>query len=119
METLNELAGTALLGNSLTDWALALLAFAATAVGVRLFLRLIAKRLAVLARRTETTVDDTAVEVIQQTRWWMLFALGLYGGSRVLVLPEKIATVIAGAIKPATTPPIGTPVCLREKIRLR
>ncbi|MGD2082927.1 MAG: mechanosensitive ion channel family protein [Chromatiales bacterium] len=95
-DALTRLEGLMLLGNSMRDWVLALLAFAATAVGVRLLLRLAAKRLAPLAARTRTAVDDTAVEVIRQTKWWVLTALGVFAGSRLLALPDRISGVIAG-----------------------
>jgi small-conductance mechanosensitive channel len=82
------------LDNPMLSWLYAVLAFFFTAVGVRLVLRSLAKRISVFTQRTQTRLDDTAVELIRQTRWWLLAALGIYAASRFLALPERPNTWI-------------------------
>ena len=84
-----ELLQLSFLGNAVTTWVYAAAAFVLTAVGVRVFLRVIAKRLARLAEHTETRFDDAAVELLRQTRWWVLAVFGLYAAARFLELPER------------------------------
>jgi small-conductance mechanosensitive channel len=78
-----------LLGNPVLSWLHAGLAFFATAVGVRLLLRFLAMRLAAFAERTETRLDDAAVGLIRQTKWWVLAAFGIYVAARFLDIPDR------------------------------
>ncbi len=52
------------LGNSLLSWLYASLAFFLTAVGARLLLSSLIRRLSVFAERTQTKLDDIAVTLI-------------------------------------------------------
>lgn len=94
--SISDLLQLQLLGNPLSSWLYAGLAFLFTAVGVRLLLRFIAGRLVSFAQRTETSVDDAAVELIRQTKWWVLAALGIYMASRFLQVPERADELIQG-----------------------
>lgn len=85
------------LGNPVQAWAYAVVALFATAVGVRLLLKFLARRLAVLAERTENRLDDVAVQLIRQTQWWMLAALGIYAAVRFLEIPDRLTVWIQGA----------------------
>jgi small-conductance mechanosensitive channel len=84
------------LGNPLLSWLHAGLAFFFTAVGVRLLLRFIVGRLSVFTQRTETRLDDAAVELVSQTKWWVLTAIGIYAASRFLEVPERPSYWIQG-----------------------
>ncbi len=95
------------LGNPLQSWLYASLAFFATAVGVRLTLRFLAMRLAVFAERTETRLDDAAVGLIRQTKWWVLTAFGIYAAAHFLEMPERPDEWIRGAAAVAFLVQIG------------
>ncbi len=86
-----------ILGNSVLSWSYAASAFLAAAIGVRLLLRFLAMRLAVFTERTETRLDDLAVSLIRQTKWWALAIFGLYAATRFLQIPERPLVWIQGA----------------------
>jgi small-conductance mechanosensitive channel len=85
---LANLTELSFLGNRANAWLTAIGAFVLTAVGVSLALRWLTGRLRRLAERSDTTVDDTLVDVMSHTQWWVLVAVGLYTGSGFLELPE-------------------------------
>ena len=85
------------IGNPLLSWLYAGLSFFFAAVGVRLLLRFLAQRLVVFTQRTDTRLDDAAVELIRQTKWWTLAIIGVYAGTRFLEIPERPGNWIAGA----------------------
>ena len=86
----NDLLRTPLLGSTLESWLIAVLAFVVTAVGVRLVLRIAIARLRRLSQRTQTDIDDAAVDIIAHTQWWVLVMLGLYAGGHFLTLPASV-----------------------------
>ncbi|MBI4912989.1 MAG: mechanosensitive ion channel family protein [Acidobacteria bacterium] len=79
-----ELLARIYLGNTLHEWLLAM----GTAFGVLLLLRLTQRvgfrRLSVLAKRTETDLDDLLIDVLYRTRWFALLAVSIYAGTRLL-----------------------------------
>jgi len=77
------------LGNALLSWLYAGLAFIFTAIGLRLLLRFLTGRLVVFTQRTETRLDDAAIELIRQTKWWILAIMGVYAATRFLEIPER------------------------------
>ncbi|MFO7171343.1 MAG: mechanosensitive ion channel family protein [Bacillota bacterium] len=67
-------------------WATAL-GIAALVLGAgRLLQRVVLQRLRQMAERTETDLDDAAVDLLQRTRWFFFLALALWSGSQVLLL---------------------------------
>lgn len=73
-------------GNTLQSWL--------TAIGISLVIlaalyalkRIVVRRLGALAKRTETDLDDLAVDLVKKTRLFFLFAASLYFGSFALTL---------------------------------
>jgi small-conductance mechanosensitive channel len=74
-------------GNTLRQWALALLMTIALAVIVRLVLRLMQARIKRLADRTKTTLDDLVVDLMRRTKWWFLGLESAYISTVLLDLP--------------------------------
>ncbi|MFQ5784724.1 MAG: mechanosensitive ion channel family protein [Alphaproteobacteria bacterium] len=76
-------------GNTLIEWTVA----AAVAVAVILVLRFVqaavAYRIARLAKRTETRIDDLVLELVNRTKFFFLLIVGVYAGAYLVVLPEQ------------------------------
>ena len=83
-----EILDRVLLGNTVRAWLIA----AGITLGITIVLRtlvsVVIRRLRQLASRTATDVDDIAVEVLSRTRLLFLLFLGVWAGSRMLVLGE-------------------------------
>mgnify|MGYP001810303988 FL=1 len=79
-------------GNAVATWlagvATALVVWAALSTGRRA----LARRLADLAVRTETALDDAVVEVLHRTRGWFVLAMALGAGSALVRLPARADT---------------------------
>lgn len=84
------------LGNPLWAYVLA----AAIGIGVYLLLwrvrRMLHTRLDRIASRTATRVDDYARDALGSVRHWFALAVAVWAASRVLALPERLASVIQG-----------------------
>lgn len=76
-------------GYPLRDWMTALGVAVLALLGIALLKRLIAGRLARLAARTETEVDDFLVDLIRRTRWFLMAFPAIYLGSLALELSGK------------------------------
>ena len=83
-----------ILGNSLTHWL--------SAVGVlllgfflpRLVTRIVGRRLTELAPQTKTQLDDVVARMIGKTKSLFLFIVGLFLGSLLLQLPERVHQIV-------------------------
>ncbi len=82
-----ELLQTELFGNHLQAWLYAAVALLLTAIGLRLLLRYLVVRLTTLAEHSATQIDDLAISMLDQVRWWVLLILGVYAASSFLVIP--------------------------------
>lgn len=82
------------LGNTLQNWLTALLVTVGVLVALRVLQSVLARRLYRFTRRTQTDIDDWVGELAIKTRFLPMVALSLYLGSRVLTLPEQVATWI-------------------------
>lgn len=73
-------------GNPLSRWIAA--AVIAVAIGLVLYVvkHILGRRLAALAQRTETKVDDVASDLLGRTRYYFIIALALRAGSHALTL---------------------------------
>jgi len=80
------------LGNTVRDWLTALLITTGVVAALWMLVRVVLRRLAAFARRTETDIDDLVAYVGAQTRLGLLAIPALYIGSLVLSLPEAVAT---------------------------
>lgn len=85
----SEWAG-GMLGTWLAACGVALVLFLA----LRLCIRFIKHRLAVVAMRTGTSVDDILVEIIGRTQWWWLAVLALFAGGQLLELSPRLQTLL-------------------------
>jgi small-conductance mechanosensitive channel len=82
------------LSNTVAQWLRAL--GVATAVFLALYLvkHVVVRRLAVIAARTVTRLDDVAVTALQSTRMLVMMILGLYAGSLLLFLPDGVRVIV-------------------------
>jgi len=92
-----ELLAYVVLGNPVQDWLYAALTLVFTAFALRLLLRSLAARLSTLAERTDTRVDDIAVRMLRQVRWWVLATIGVFAAARFVEIPDQPAAWIDGA----------------------
>ena len=86
-----EFLDTVVLHNSLQDWGFALLIALAAIIAFPFVRGLIVRRVAALAKTTETDWDNFVADLLQRTRGWFLLLVGLYLGSWVLEIPAEIA----------------------------
>lgn len=80
------------------DWLMALAIAAATLLVLALVKRLSINRLAALAARTETEVDDFFVEVMRRTRWLLVLLPVLYLATLSLDVPGVRSVLRTAAI---------------------
>lgn len=83
-----------ILGNPISDW----LAAAGVALGVAVALLIIkyfvGRRLATIAARTSSQLDDLVVDLIERTRLYFIVALAIRAGSPLLTFPPAIHEAI-------------------------
>lgn len=79
--------------NTLAEWALAI-AIAAVAMLSLVLLRALLRRRFALAEKTETDLDDFAVDLVDHTRLFLLFFPVLYLAMRALVLPPRVESIL-------------------------
>jgi small-conductance mechanosensitive channel len=77
-------------GNSLLRWSVALVVFVAVLVALRLLRHVLYSRLARLAERTDTELDDLASQLLGRTSKLVLVAVAAAVGGRTLELPPGI-----------------------------
>lgn len=81
-------------GNSLTDWLIALGIFLGVAFSCFLIRLIVSRHLQVLAKRTDSKVDDFLLGLLTGTRWFFIFAIGLYVGLHFLDLSVRSTRII-------------------------
>jgi small-conductance mechanosensitive channel len=84
----------AILGNTVLQWLIAAGVLLAGSVVLWLARYVAGRRLAALAERTETRLDDLLVGVINRTGALFLFAAALFLAAQFLELPERVHTII-------------------------
>jgi small-conductance mechanosensitive channel len=89
-----NLLGQTYYGNTLQDWLTALAVVIALALLLHFAKRLVIARLAAWAQKTETRLDDCAVEILAGTRFLFLLIIAFYFGSQYLELPPKPTRLI-------------------------
>ena len=82
--------GKIFFGNTLQTWLIALGAIFVTFLILILIQRIMLRRLSLLAKRTETQLDDLLLAVLSTTKYYFLFFVSLYIGSNFLVLQQDI-----------------------------
>ncbi|MBI4512512.1 MAG: mechanosensitive ion channel family protein [Gemmatimonadetes bacterium] len=83
-----------LLGNTLASWMAALALAGAVLVGLRVLKRVLGRRLAAVAERTRSPLDDLAADLVGRTKGLFLLLLALYAGSQALTLPRPASGAI-------------------------
>jgi hypothetical protein len=83
-----------LLGNSIAAWLTALGVAVAINVAVGVVKWAVIARLSKLAGRTQTSIDDSVIEIARATRQGLVLFVSLYIGTQYLTLPEKTASVL-------------------------
>ncbi|MFN0242476.1 MAG: mechanosensitive ion channel family protein [Planctomycetota bacterium] len=89
MTNFEEFLTRPFLGNPVQNWLEAAAGLVGTFVILSIAKRLVAARLAKLAERTETDVDDLLVDLLRRTRPFFVFALSCFVGVHFLALPEN------------------------------
>jgi len=89
-----NLLGQTYYGNTVLDWLTALGVVVATVLLLYLAKRIILVRLTAWSKKTETRLDDFAVDILAGTRFLFLLIIAFYFGSQYLELPPKPARFI-------------------------
>jgi small-conductance mechanosensitive channel len=82
------------LGNSLTQWTIAVAVLLISYLLLRLAIRIAGRRLAALATRTDTQWDDVIASAINKTKSLFLFVTGIFIASQFLQLPGRTHPII-------------------------
>ena len=89
---------TVVLGNSVWQWISAAVVIIFVYIGLRLCVRAVARYLAKLAGKTESTLDDFMVDLLKKrTKHAFFLVFALYAGTVFLHLPARLVTIIADA----------------------
>lgn len=89
MEALYEIE---LFENSLLRWSIALVTALAVLIALLVVKRMVVARLAKLAERTSTRLDDVLVRSLERTRTITIVAVALSAGERTLDVPVEVDT---------------------------
>lgn len=81
-------------GAPVKQWLLATAVLAVTYLALVLIRRVLARRLEVLAARTETDWDDLLVEFVRRTRPYFIAAIAIYAATRVIAPPREVSRVL-------------------------
>jgi small-conductance mechanosensitive channel len=85
---------TLFLGDRVRDWLAALALVLLLLTGLALVKRLVVRRIARLAARTGTGLDDFLIDLVRRTRWLLLVLPALYLGSAVLHVSPRAHEVL-------------------------
>ena len=83
------------LGNSLEDWALALLVTVLATAAMATVRALVLRRMAARSATTETRIDDLVVKMLSRTYLLFIVAFGIYFGSTFLELSRPRALFVS------------------------
>lgn len=81
-------------GNPVKAWLIAFAIAAACMIACRLFQSIVISRIKRISGRTQTTVDDFAVLVLQRSAMPLLYIVSLYAGIHYLWIDEKVKRII-------------------------
>jgi len=94
-------------GNSLRTWMWAGIVFLSLLTILRLLRTVASRKLAVIAARTRTTMDDRLAGLLNRTRFFFIFVMSVYAASLVLDLPARVSTLVHGAMVVAVVLQVG------------
>ncbi|MGH8517166.1 MAG: mechanosensitive ion channel family protein [Panacagrimonas sp.] len=100
------LKGT-LLHNTVSEWLVALALTLAVNLAIGLLRRVVARRVAPLAARTQSGLDDTVVRVLGRTHAALVLVISLFIASRYLDLPARVDSGLRGVAIAATFLQVG------------
>src|SRR5947207_13650552 len=87
------------LGNSVQVWLTAGVTAAIALLAGLVLRRVLISRLGKLAERTTNNVDDTVVEMLKQTRNWVIIAVAILIALSPMNFPPRVAGALAPAMK--------------------
>lgn len=87
---LDQMLSHEVLGNPVRAWVLAGLFTLAIIAGFWALRRVVLARLRAVAHKTETKLDDLAIELLSDVRPWCILVVALYAGLQHVVLPTGI-----------------------------
>jgi small-conductance mechanosensitive channel len=82
------------LNNTTAQWLSALGVALVVALALYLLKYVVVRRLAVMAARTSTRLDDIAVAALGSTKMLVMMIIGLYAGSLMLALPDGVRVIV-------------------------
>ncbi|TET97413.1 MAG: mechanosensitive ion channel, partial [Candidatus Zixiibacteriota bacterium] len=80
--------------NTLLQWIIGIGLAIASYLVIQAVKWLVVRRLAAVAERTASQIDDVLVEVIKRTNWFVIVIISLYFGSLFLELPDNVVHII-------------------------
>jgi len=83
-------------GNTMHDYAIATAVFVVMAIVLRLLIAFMIGHLSKITKKTENFYDNAAIESLRQVKWFFYVILGLFLGTRYLVIPENLNEIIKG-----------------------
>ena len=83
-----------LYGNNVQDWLMAVAVAVVALFVLRLLARVVRRRAASLAERTESQWAQSAADLAAATKWWFLFVAALYVGTLWLTFPQQTRTLV-------------------------
>lgn len=89
-----QLLNYVLLGNTVLKWITAILLTCLVFALAKLIKYLLLRKWNRVAQKTKNKVDDLVVNAIKQTKDLLVFLLGMYAGTRVLILSEELKAII-------------------------
>ncbi|QQR91889.1 MAG: mechanosensitive ion channel family protein [Myxococcales bacterium] len=104
---LKQWLGKSYLGNSVEEWALALGVALAVWIALAVTRRVVIFRLAKIAKRTTSSVDDVIVEVLEATRAFSHIALAIFVASHFLELSSKATDILRTVVMVALLLQVG------------
>ncbi len=78
------------LGNSLMRWIIALSIMAGSIVAAKMLYWFFSRVVKRLARKTETRLDNIIIDMVEEPLVFIVGAVGIYSGLRMLILPEMV-----------------------------
>ncbi len=84
--------------NAISSWVVSLGVFVATLTMLRIIKAIISRKIANLANKTQTTIDDLLAELVEKTKLFSMLAGSVYLASIPLDFPPGVASVIEGSV---------------------
>ncbi|MBU1050711.1 mechanosensitive ion channel family protein [Candidatus Bipolaricaulota bacterium] len=83
-------------GNPVWRWLLAAGILVFVGFALRILLRLVLRKLRVVADKTSNRFDDLVVDLLEKTQMLFMFSVSLYAGALILTLPDLAERVFRG-----------------------